>query len=271
MRTLTLTSPLMKGPDVVRVQNALKNVHGAAIEVDGEYGPMTAAAVKRYRHKAGFKVVNGTMPERAQKILLGEWPLSPVEKARAATRAAAAKRAEKRITVPEKAVRWMEERAGLTESPAGSNRVPRLMREGKAAGLSTWMSSMGWPWCAYTTSLSNLVSGGYYGWYSLIKGKSNGLYVPEILSDAKAGRNGLRLVPKAEAKRGDLLVFNFDGGVVDHIGRARGPWKNGSIQTVEANTSFEGKSGSQSDGGALALRTRSWGLIEAVVRDDKRR
>lgn len=270
MRTLTLTSPYMKGPDVVRVQNSLKSVHGHKIEVDGEYGPMTAAAVKRYRHKAGFKVVNGTLPERAQKILLGEWPLSPVEKARAATRAAAAKRAEKRLSVPEKAVRWMEERAGLTESPAGSNRVPRLMADGKAAGLASGMYRMGWPWCAYTTSLSNLVSGGYHGWTGLIKGWTNPLYCPTILADAKAGKNGLRLVPKAEAKRGDLLLFNWDGGVVDHIGRARGPWKDGRIETVEGNTSFD-NSGSQSNGGALAKRTRSWDQIEAVVRDDKAR
>ena len=270
MRTLTLSSPLMKGPDIVRVQHALNTQWGAGLDVDGEYGPMTAAAVKRYRHKAGYKVVNTTLPERAQRILLGEWPLSPVEKARAATRAAAAKRAAKKMSVPEKAVRWMESRAGLTESPSGSNRVPQLMKDGKAAGLAAGMYGMGWPWCAYTTSLSNLVSGGYHGYAGLIRGWTNPLYCPQILSDAKAGKNGLRLIPKGEAKRGDLLLFNWDGGVVDHIGRARGPWNGKSIETVEANTSFD-NSGSQSNGGAVAKRTRHWDQIEAVVRDDKRR
>lgn len=270
MRTLTLTSPMMKGPDIVRVQHALNTRFRAGLTVDGEYGPMTAAAAKRWRHKMGFKVVNGTLPERAQKILLGEWPISPVETARAKTRELAAKRAAKSLSVPEKAVRWMEERAGLTESPRNSNRVPRLMDDGKKAGLSTWNYSMGWPWCAYATSLSNLVSGGYHGYAGLIKGWTNPLYCPSILADAKAGKNGLRLIPKGEAKRGDLLLFNWDGGVADHIGRARGPWKNGKIETVEGNTSFDNV-GSQSDGGAMAMRTRSWGQIEAVVRDDKRR
>lgn len=260
----------MTGQDVVRVQKALNAQINAGLDADGEYGPLTAAASKRWRHKMGFKVVNGTLPERAQRILFGEWPISPVETARAKTRELAARRAAKRLSVPEKAVRWMEARAGLTEKPAGSNRVPQLMQEGKIAGLAKWTYSMGWPWCAYATSLSNLVSGGYHGWAGLIKGWTNPLYCPTILADAKAGKNGLRLIAKSEAKRGDLLLFNWDGGVVDHIGRARGPWDGKSIKTVEANTSF-GTSGSQSDGGAIALRTRYWGDIEAVVRDDKKR
>jgi hypothetical protein len=271
MRTLTLTSPIMKGPDVVRVQHALNTQHKAGLEVDGEYGPMTAAAAKRWRHKMGFKVVSGVMPERAQRILLGEWPLSPVEKARAKTREIASHRAETQLSVPEKAVRWMEERAGLTESPRSSNRVPKLQADGKAAGLSSSLYGMGWPWCAYATSLSNLVSGGHHGWAGLIKGWTNPLYCPTILADAKAGKNGLRVVPKDEAKRGDLLLFDWQGdGTMDHIGRARAPWKDGKISTVEGNTSFD-NSGSQSDGGAMALRIRSWGQIAAVVRDDKKR
>lgn len=70
---------------------------------------------------------------------------------------------------------------------------------------------------------------------------------------------------KKDAKPGDLVIFDWgDGGKAqDHIGFVE---KNcGSyIQTIEGNTS-SGSSGSQGNGGGVYRRTRSWGVVYAIV------
>ena len=79
-----------------------------------------------------------------------------------------------------------------------------------------------------------------------------GAYTPTMLSIAKTAG---RVRPnKKDAQPGDVLYFNWDGGVVDHVGIVE---KNfGSyVQTIEGNTS----------NGQVARRTRSWDDIEAVV------
>lgn len=79
-----------------------------------------------------------------------------------------------------------------------------------------------------------------------------GAYCPNILSKAKAAG---RVVAKVRAQAGDVVLFNWDGGVVDHIGIVE---KNcGSyLQTIEGNTS----------NGCVKRRTRPWGVVAAIVR-----
>jgi len=60
-RTLHLTNPLMKGPDVEHAQDLLTNgpygnFHPG--EIDGEYGPTTAAAVQASKFALGFPQAN---------------------------------------------------------------------------------------------------------------------------------------------------------------------------------------------------------------------
>lgn len=77
-------------------------------------------------------------------------------------------------------------------------------------------------------------------------------YVPYILRD---GRNAGRDVPKTSARPGDLVIFQWDSGPVDHIGFVeinRGSY----IQTIEGNT----------NNGRVARRTRSWGVVAAILR-----
>lgn len=87
-------------------------------------------------------------------------------------------------------------------------------------------------------------------------------YCPYILNDAKS--SGKVLSSKKNAKPGDVVLFDWDGGVVDHVGIVE---KNcGSyIQTIEGNTS-SGSSGSQGNGGGVYHRTRDWSVVEAIVR-----
>lgn len=91
-----------------------------------------------------------------------------------------------------------------------------------------------------------------------------GAYVPWILAaNSKAGR----LVYNEEAQPGDLVMFDWQGdGVADHIGfvEVNHP-DEGWMQTIEGNTS-PGTSGSQSNGGGVYRRARSYGSIIGVAR-----
>ena len=108
----------------------------------------------------------------------------------------------------------------------------------------------GVPFCAMAVSY----------WFAQAGAKCAGLpeaYCPYILNKAKSA--GAVLSDKKKAKPGDVVLFNWDGGVVDHVGIVE---KNcGSyIQTIEGNTTIGGRSGS------VGRRTRDWGSVAAVVR-----
>lgn len=89
-----------------------------------------------------------------------------------------------------------------------------------------------------------------------------GAYCPTMLSAETSA--GLKVANKKDARPGDIIYFDWDGGVVDHVGIVE---KNfGSyVQTIEGNTSA-GTAGSQGNGGLVARRTRSWGTVKAVMR-----
>lgn len=80
-----------------------------------------------------------------------------------------------------------------------------------------------------------------------------GAYTPTMLNVAKS--SGAVLSNKRDAKPGDVVYFNWDGGVVDHVGFVE--INQGSyVQTIEFNTG----------NGQVLRRTRNWNTIEAIVR-----
>ena len=87
-----------------------------------------------------------------------------------------------------------------------------------------------------------------------------GAYCPTMLSAASG-----HTVTKKQARPGDVVYFDWGGdGVVDHVGIVEA--NNGSyLTTIEGNTS-SGASGSQGNGGGVYRRTRSFGVVRAVVR-----
>lgn len=80
-----------------------------------------------------------------------------------------------------------------------------------------------------------------------------GAYTPTMLNVAKS--NGAVLFNKTDAKPGDVAYFNWDGGVVDHVGFIEIN-KGTYVQTIEFNTG----------NGQVLRRTRNWNTIEAIVR-----
>lgn len=142
---------------------------------------------------------------------------------------------------------------GTRESPAGSNRGKQI---------DVWqreVDMIAQPWCGAFVHACLKVGG--------VKGLSSRMrYCPYIIEDGTKGLNGLlKRVPLSEAKPGDLLVYQFDTGAVDHVGLFVAHGKAGQVLTIEGNTSA-GESGSQSNGGMVANRTRNTSLIAAVIR-----
>lgn len=82
-------------------------------------------------------------------------------------------------------------------------------------------------------------------------------YTPSIVNAAKAQgiwRDGSRL---SEAKPGDLILFDFDGGGwAKHVGFVEKYVGEGVVQTIEGNTSPT-NAGSQNNGGGVYRRRRS--------------
>lgn len=88
-------------------------------------------------------------------------------------------------------------------------------------------------------------------------------YVPFIVDDARAGRNGLHLTN--DPIKGDLVCYDWnDDGEADHVGFFD-HWLDrsaGTFATVEGNTSMT----NQSNGGAVMQRQRSKSDVQAFVR-----
>ena len=87
-------------------------------------------------------------------------------------------------------------------------------------------------------------------------------YAPYITEDARAGRNGLTAVPFGAARPGDIITL-WGGQHIEVV--AERP--NGdTVKTIGGNTSPEGGSGSQSNGGGVYERTRKRSDIDCVAR-----
>lgn len=277
-RTLILAgdhSGFMSGPDVELLQRGLRRIPAfSSLRVDGEYGPATAAAVAAWkRYHAGYpeRMLKGGLAQNigvdGQRIVAGlkkapaAWLV--VAKAR---RVALARAQAAAVTMGDRALDYARRFLGETESPAGSNRVPRLQREAQAKGVLPWIAAMGYPWCAFFGHLAYLAVGSKAGADGLKRYLFNALYTVTILGLALDGRFGMRVVGWSQAQPGDVGLLNFPGGDprVDHyvlIERVTGD----TAYTVEGNTS-SGSAGSQSDGGGVFRRTRPRSQFRAVIR-----
>jgi hypothetical protein len=116
---------------------------------------------------------------------------------------------------------------GVAEAPKGSNDAPRIA-EYRTATVGSSVA----PWCAYFTSWVARQAGVPIG----EGGRGEG-WVPAVKEWGE--RTGRYIAPgTAPAQAGDLVVFDRGGdGVLDHIGVVTGVAADGSISTVEGNSS----------------------------------
>jgi peptidoglycan hydrolase-like protein with peptidoglycan-binding domain len=267
----------MKGADVKSAQRILtREGYLAAGLADGVFGPVTGAACKKAKFKIGYalKDVVATYGSQLEAYLTGKRQPTNVMRVRARARAEAAKRkpAPNRIGAQAADVMSGWAVAGWKENPARSNFVPQLSDFARRQGVARYYYEMRYPWCSLAVFAAAL-SVGSKAARAGFDGKFNVLYTPSVQAAATSSTTGygMTAISKTKAIKGTGLLFDFDGGVVDHIGLALGrPGENvtvagkryapsnGSIVTVEGNTSM---AGSQSNGGAVVIKVRSLDLV----------
>lgn len=243
-RTLTLTSPLSRGPLVEETQRLL------AIPVTGVYGPDTAKAVRAAKWHLGYpeQYVNGDAGDKLRLYLGDKSKLPLLYKRRARKRAEVARRLGPRVLAEAR------KHLGYKESPRGSN----LQKFG------VWYGINGWPWCAQFVSYC-LAKCGFKG---VNPRERRWAYCPYVLADAKAGRYGLHIARWGDVgrqlARGDCIVVLYDwdnDGVADHIGFVEEITGTSRFRAIEGNTSF----GDNSNGGEVMRRDRHLSDVIAFV------
>lgn len=225
-RDLHVASPALAGKDVLALQRALVALGYAPGEVDGIYGPQTATAVRAFQLDHGLEVDGYVGP-----------------KTRAALRNAKPGRrnGQPNGSVGAKALAEALRHVGVKETPVNRTSFGR------------WFGVDGVPWCNTFVSYCFKVGAGYTicaghrgpGVYA--KGCT---YVPT--TEAWLRASGL-WVGRTSPRPGDIAIFNWDGGVPDHIGLVVKDLGGGRFESVEGNTS----TADNSNGGCVMRRNRS--------------
>lgn len=140
-------------------------------------------------------------------------------------------------TVRERALEKARSFLGYVESPPGTN--------GNMFG--SWYGMDFEPWCAmFVTYCFEHVADGSPTFCRSVAYS----YVPYLFDDARHGRNGLTVV--SEPIPGDLVCYDWTGGVHDHIGIFE-EGEPSAFDAIEGNTSPE----NDSNGGQVMRRSRS--------------
>jgi hypothetical protein len=239
-RLLFLTSPALRGRDVLDAQRHLRAHDFRPGPLDAIYGAATAAAVRRAQRHYGLRV-DGVYGPKTQARLEGKpAPAPPAHPGREPPGSLA--------------LGWMVKRLGMKESPANSNRCP----------ISAEFGLVG-PWCMETVSLAFKHGGG------LILGDTTPhpwgywdgrgfAYVPAFEAWAKV--RGF-WIGRTSPHRGDVVCFDWGGdGVPDHVGIVEQYLGGGKFVSVEGNTAL----GNDSNGGELMRRDRYLSQVVGFAR-----
>lgn len=241
-KTLTLTSPPMRGMLVGRAQKLLMQNGYYVGATDAVFGEITARACSEAKYKLGYAAgeIKPTYGDRLDDYLSKRQAPSFVMRVRAKQRA-------KKQPLGEAVIRVARQYIGVKESPPNSNHVM----------FSDWYGIVG-PWCAMFVTYCFVTAGSK----AFTRGERFA-YCPFVLDAAKHGQ-GMRIVPKHDAKKGDIVLFCWDGsGVPQHIGIVLTPvTPSGTFTTIEGNTGAT----SRADGGEVAVRGQDTSVVVAFVR-----
>jgi hypothetical protein len=242
-RTLHQTSPLLHGGDVVHFQRDLNwwferwhvKLH---LDDDGDYGEQTREAFKLVAHGLGIDWRDGATPEIRRKIRDPKLR-SQHELKIAAGRSQWRHRLKYRFDDdPVKLfVEYLHSQVGVTESPPGSNRGPKIDAWNRAVGTAPGPDAY---WCGALQN-AGLVAAGFANNHRLA-------YCPYIEADARGGIGGWRWYgPDATPQVGWLALFTEKGiaGHVEGVVEAGHP-----LRTIGGNTSKG--DGSPNNGGVVA-------------------
>lgn len=238
---------MTKGPEVKALQSALKeNQYGSFYKdkVDGIFGTYTSNAVKSAKFWLGYpeNEIKGFAADPLMDYLTGKKQLPLIYGARRRVRLKDAEKKAAEQTLGEKALASAITHIGTKESPANSNIVM----------FSKWYGLIG-PWCAMFVTYNYQVGAGSKAFNPKA---ARWAYCPFMVSDARAGRNGLKEVSAANVRPGDIVLFDWQGdGVSDHVGIFE-KWSDGKknkFTCIEGNTSLN----NNSNGGQVMRRDRT--------------
>jgi hypothetical protein len=233
-----LTSPLERSDRVKRAQWALAghNVFGQDFHpggLDGEFGPIAAAAVKQAKLYLGYppKLADGSFTQDLYNKLTGDaklpGPYAARRKKRLQTLAAGGGAKTKAVDAA-----LADASKHVTETPV--NLTP----------FGRWYGLDGKPWCCMYVTF-RLCKAGFDGFE---RGKFAS-YCGDVVDAAKRRERNLALTTQPE--RGDLVVYNNDEHIEFFV-----EWvtPGESFKAVGGNTSSH--DGSRSNGGEVAENTR---------------
>jgi Putative peptidoglycan binding domain/CHAP domain len=227
---LHVASPLMQGPDVAQIQEKLTALGYAPGPIDAAYGPTTASAVRAFQRDNKLEVDGVVGPETRKALRSARKPRELAGIVR------------KPSSLGGQALAEAVKHLGKSERPAGSNR----------SEFGKWFGVDAVPWCAIFVSYCFSIGAKYV--------------IAAGFKGAGCSKNGCAYVPTAEAwlratgmwkgrttpMPGDIAIFNWDGGVPDHIGIVEEYLGGGKFQSIEGNTSV----GNNSNGGQVMRRLR---------------
>jgi len=223
-----------RGRDVVVLKKRLfaHKRWSRALGFTSGFGPITERQVKRFQHDKQLSVDGVAGPQTWAAL-----NSSPVN--------GRGQRA--------KAVAWAQGRVGVTEHPAGSN---------WGHPVQDWIVEGGLdfpaPWCQFFCN--QVAKAGN----SKLNPRWFGGYTVSVVNMAARGEHGLKPTNLNRVQPGDWVYFDWGHGIA-HVGMflKHNPG-DGTIQTIEGNTSFD-SSGDQSNGGAVAHKVRSRSSVAACV------
>jgi hypothetical protein len=240
---LHVSSPAMSGEDVLSVQERLCALGYEPGARDGIYGVSTSAAVKDFQRDNGIE----------DDGIVGKETLTAL--------AAAKKRPARRkggrtprdaSTLGAEALAEALRHVGKKEQPINSNKTE----------FGKWFGVDAVPWCnifvsyCFSVGAGFTVAGGYAGAGCYAKGCT---YVPT--TEAWLRATGM-WVGKTQPQPGDIAIFNWDGGVPDHIGIVEESLGGGKFNSIEGNTAV----GDDSNGGMVMRRLRYMSQVDGFGR-----